>query len=124
MAAGAVDVIHKTQDVAAILHAFARPDRDSLDLTQVPLAPPTLEQVEWEHINRVLTLTGGQPVLAADILGIDRSTLYRKLQKRPAHNLGHAAHVAEQLLRREVTLRRPSKTSAKRKRSSKTGDGT
>jgi DNA-binding NtrC family response regulator len=41
---------------------------------------PTLEQVEGEYIYFVLTSVGGNRGEAARILGIDRKTLYRKLE--------------------------------------------
>jgi len=41
----------------------------------------TLEEVERRHILRVLEKTDGNYTRAADILGIDRRTLYRKLDK-------------------------------------------
>jgi two-component system response regulator HydG len=40
-----------------------------------------LREVERRHILRVLEETGGNHVLAAKVLGIDRCTLYRKLEK-------------------------------------------
>ncbi len=41
----------------------------------------TLEEVERRHIFRILEETGGNHLRAAEILGIDRRTLYRKLEK-------------------------------------------
>jgi len=41
----------------------------------------TLREVERRHILRVLEESGGNHVLAAKVLGIDRRTLYRKLNK-------------------------------------------
>lgn len=41
----------------------------------------TLEQTEERYIREVLEGTGGNISRAADILGIDRRTLYRKLEK-------------------------------------------
>jgi transcriptional regulator with PAS, ATPase and Fis domain len=40
-----------------------------------------LREVERRHILRVLEESGGNHVLAAKVLGIDRRTLYRKLNK-------------------------------------------
>jgi DNA-binding NtrC family response regulator len=40
-----------------------------------------LEEIEKEAILRTLERTGGDKMLAAQILGIDRSTLYRKLKR-------------------------------------------
>lgn len=41
----------------------------------------TLEEVERRHIQRVLEITGGNRPKAAKILGINVSTIYRKLEK-------------------------------------------
>ncbi len=41
----------------------------------------TLDQLEKEYIRRVLVETGGNKSKAAEILGLDRKTLYRKLQE-------------------------------------------
>jgi DNA-binding NtrC family response regulator len=40
-----------------------------------------LSEVERRHIERVLQSVGGNRQAAARILGIDRTTLYRKLQR-------------------------------------------
>jgi DNA-binding NtrC family response regulator len=42
-------------------------------------SPESLSDAEDEHIKRVLTATGGNKTKAAEILGIERKTLYRKL---------------------------------------------
>ena len=41
----------------------------------------TLEEVERRYILRVLDATGGNKLKAAEVLGIDRSTLHRKLKQ-------------------------------------------
>ncbi len=41
----------------------------------------TLDQLEKEYIRRVLIKTGGNKSKAAEILGLDRKTLYRKMQE-------------------------------------------
>ena len=41
----------------------------------------TLDQLEKEYVKRVLIETGGNKSKAAEILGLDRKTLYRKLQE-------------------------------------------
>lgn len=55
--------------------------------------PKTLEQLEREHILRVLDETGGNRERAAAILGISSRTLYRKLREyeTEAHSLGLAS---------------------------------
>jgi DNA-binding NtrC family response regulator len=45
----------------------------------VPAAPPTLEELERQHILNTLRDCGGHRGRTADILGINRRTLYRKL---------------------------------------------
>ncbi len=47
----------------------------------------TLDELEKRHIKRVLEVTGGNRPKAAEILGINVSTVYRKLEKyNPAEN--------------------------------------
>ena len=46
----------------------------------------TLDEVEHRYILRVLQAAGGNKSLAAQILGLDRKTLYRKLDLRPDVN--------------------------------------
>ena len=41
----------------------------------------TLEEMEKRHIQRVLEFTGGNRQQAAKILGINLSTVYRKIEK-------------------------------------------
>ena len=41
----------------------------------------TLDEVERDYIRRVLAHTGGSRTKAAEILGIDRTSLWRKLKK-------------------------------------------
>src|SRR5579885_2338013 len=48
------------------------------------VAPATLEQLERQHIQRVLEETGGNRERAAAILGISARTLYRKLREYEA----------------------------------------
>ncbi len=45
---------------------------------------PSLARVEWEHIQRVLQDCGGNITHAAELLGIHRRSLQRKLQKLPS----------------------------------------
>src|SRR5437867_1092004 len=41
----------------------------------------TLEEVEWRYIQRVMEAVGGHRTRAAEVLGLDRKTLYRKLDR-------------------------------------------
>lgn len=56
--------------------------RDALDSTETrDHANETLADTESEQIRRVLAATGGNKSRAAKVLGIERKTLYRKLDK-------------------------------------------
>ncbi len=46
-----------------------------------PETMPTLEELERRYIERVLKATSGNKTMAAKILGVDRRTLYRKLER-------------------------------------------
>lgn len=48
-----------------------------------PAELPSLARLEWEHIQRVLHESGGNVSRSAEVLGIDRRTLQRKLAKLP-----------------------------------------
>lgn len=60
-----------------------RESREALAGSLVPSAPaqtwPSLEEVEQRYIRKVLDATGGNKRRTADILGIARRTLYRRL---------------------------------------------
>ncbi len=47
----------------------------------MPKQPKTLEDVEKEHILRVLKEVGGNQTRASEMLGINRKTLYKKIHK-------------------------------------------
>jgi DNA-binding NtrC family response regulator len=51
--------------------------------------PQTLEDAEKEHVLEALRLSGGNRTLAADRLGIQRRTLYKKLQRWGLVREGH-----------------------------------
>src|ERR1051325_9886516 len=55
------------------------PDRATANAAQPP--PSTLDELERQHILRVLSETGGNRERAAAILGISARTLYRKLRE-------------------------------------------
>jgi two-component system response regulator HydG len=57
-----------------------RSSRVVVDLDDISRLP-TIEEVEKRYILRVLEAAGGQRTKAAEILGVDRKTLYRKLER-------------------------------------------
>ncbi len=79
---GAVDYLTKPADVDQLLAAFARPDRPGAAV-EPPRVAPSLERVEWEHIQRVLHDCEGNVTKAARVLGIHRRSLQRKLANFP-----------------------------------------
>jgi len=78
---GATHYLSKPANADEILAAFshhADPEKT------VDAIPPTLDRLEWEHINRVLLEQNGNISAAARVLNMHRRTLQRKLAKRPA----------------------------------------
>jgi two-component system, response regulator RegA len=80
---GARDYLTKPADPDQLLAALSgeRPFRSNPK--DVPAEVPSLDRVEWEHIERVLAESGGNISHAARLLGLDRRTLQRKLAKLP-----------------------------------------
>jgi ActR/RegA family two-component response regulator len=101
VAVGACDLVTKTTDVPHLLHAFARVDKAFIDTSRIHYSPPTLQEVVDEHINRVLALTESNLKLTAEVLGISRSSLYRKLDTMAVERQSRTAHNALLLLARE-----------------------
>lgn len=86
MRLGVVDYLTKPADADQILDALspAAADGASSEERSLPrVESPSLERVEWEHIQRVLHDCGGNITRAADQLGLHRRTLQRKLAYRP-----------------------------------------
>lgn len=78
---GARNYLTKPASPADILLALdADPANPALPL---PATPPSLQRLEWEHIQRTLDAHDGNISRAADALGIHRRTLQRRLKKRP-----------------------------------------
>ncbi|HEY5948617.1 MAG TPA: response regulator [Kofleriaceae bacterium] len=78
MRAGADDVIYKPGSLKHVIDCVEKGvdnDAETQDLG------PTLDQLEWEHISRVLLDCEGNITHAAERLGIYRQTLQRKLRK-------------------------------------------
>jgi DNA-binding NtrC family response regulator len=60
-------------------------ERKSQDRVSTAIAQGfTLDQLEREYIERVLEMEGGNKTRAAHRLGLDRKTLYRKLEEYAA----------------------------------------
>lgn len=85
MRLGAVDYLSKPADTDQIEAALFS---ETTAPAQKPLEPavPSLERVEWEHMQRVLRDCGGNISETARRLGIERRTLQRKLAKYPPHS--------------------------------------
>jgi two-component system response regulator RegA len=84
---GATHYLTKPADVDELIASF---HRDEAPTAADPLVAegetpetPSLARVEWEHIQRVLTDSGGNITKAAERLGIHRRSLQRKLAKFP-----------------------------------------
>lgn len=77
---GARHYLTKPADVDEILAAFGGAHL-SAELNGQMLTP-SLDLVEWEHLNRVLSDCGGNLSEAARRLGIHRRSLQRKLSRR------------------------------------------
>jgi len=67
-------------DVSDFPEKLAEPDQITL-VKEADPTTPTLESIEKAYIHYVMTQTEGKKAAAARILGIDTSTLYRKLER-------------------------------------------
>lgn len=82
---GVYDYACKPLDADEILHKLGigmTPGAQTV--VDVPDVPTSVDRLEWEHIQRVLTEHAGNISATARNLGMHRRTLQRKLQKRPA----------------------------------------
>lgn len=79
---GAVNYLCKPTDVDNILAAFA-PQTAREGTAREELSPPSVDRLEWEHIQKVLQEHDGNISATARALGMHRRTLQRKLSKRP-----------------------------------------
>jgi two-component system response regulator RegA len=78
---GAVNYLCKPANTDEILAAFSTETTPRNE--NIALKPPSLERLEWEHIQRVLNENDGNISATARALDMHRRTLQRKLQKRP-----------------------------------------
>ncbi|MCB0319061.1 MAG: response regulator [Bdellovibrionales bacterium] len=74
---GAVQYMSKPTNADAIIASFEGYE------PQIDSSTPTLSQVEWEHMNRVINDHGGNITQAAKTLGLHRRSLQRKIAKNP-----------------------------------------
>lgn len=80
---GAAEYLTKPVDVDRLLAALHGEGHEGPARAATSTSVPTLESVEWEHIQRVLADCGGNVSRTARLLGIDRRSLQRKLSKYP-----------------------------------------
>jgi len=78
---GALDYLSKPATPDEIATALEHRYGDSA--IDVERSPPSVERVEWEHIQRVLIEHDGNVSATARALKMHRRTLQRKLAKRP-----------------------------------------
>lgn len=78
---GATNYLCKPADADEILAAFEKTGGSAE--TAIAPNPPSVERLEWEHIQKVLQEHNGNISATARALGMHRRTLQRKLQKRP-----------------------------------------
>ena len=75
---GCINYLTKPTDIDSILRKFKTAQSYSQDEI---IEPPTLKDVEWEHIQRVLRECSGNITKASKLLGIHRRSLQRKLNQ-------------------------------------------
>lgn len=78
---GAINYLCKPADAEDILNAFEH--REGNPEADVNREPPSVNRLEWEHIQKVLAEHNGNISATARALGMHRRTLQRKLQKKP-----------------------------------------
>ena len=79
---GAADYLTKPVDIDQIVDCRQRL-KAGIEVKRVGVNTPSLDEVQWDHIQRVLADCGGNISKAADALGLHRRSLQRKLSKRP-----------------------------------------
>lgn len=83
MKLGSINYLCKPVNTDEILQAFM--DEKACPELALPDKPPSVNRLEWEHIQRVLVQNKGNISMTARTLGMHRRTLQRKLQKRPVN---------------------------------------
>jgi two-component system response regulator AtoC len=98
-------------DLPEKIERFQRPDVGLSEHDASELLP--MEEVERRHILRVLDAVGGNKTVAAQVLGFDRRTLYRKLERvREAPASAHRPPSDQQLKAAESHSADHSKSKA------------
>jgi two-component system response regulator RegA len=85
MRRGADDYLVKPTDASKIAELFRSAGRlrGTTVAVEPPFVPPSIRRIKWEHLHRVLAEHDGNIARTAKALGVDRSTVYRMLDKRP-----------------------------------------
>lgn len=81
---GATHYLPKPADADEIVAAFGRDQGNSRTL--VNSRPLSVERLEWEHIQKILSENAGNVSATARALNMHRRTLQRKLGKRPSRS--------------------------------------
>ncbi len=81
---GAINYLCKPADADEVMAAFEA-TQGSTD-SEIKASPLSVNRLEWEHIQKVLSENHGNVSATARALGMHRRTLQRKLQKRPVKN--------------------------------------
>jgi len=81
---GALNYFCKPIHIDEVLKGFIETHLTEKD--PVAISTPSLDRVEWEHIQKILQDYQGNISAAARALGMHRRTLQRKLQKRPLNH--------------------------------------
>jgi len=78
---GAINYLCKPVNADELLQAFS--DSPAETSPEIPVFPPSVGRLQWEHIQKVLSQNNGNISATARVLGMHRRTLQRRLQKRP-----------------------------------------
>lgn len=78
---GANNYLCKPANTSEILQALSNSEEQKVEPTAAEATPLSVEQMEWEHIQRVLSDNNDNISATARVLGMHRRTLQRKLQK-------------------------------------------
>lgn len=78
---GAMHYLTKPADADEILAALHREESDAG--MQISPSPPSVNRMEWEHIQKILSANRGNISATARALRMHRRTLQRKLGKFP-----------------------------------------